>query len=728
MGTSPRPAASPLLPSPGPDPEPSALGGAFTGAPPPLIGLPDPLVLAHTTMEALLAPARLVVGRRACRRHEVDALLVWGRRRSGLWGEREASRRGLPLWRAEDAFLRSVDPGPGTPPLGILLDDRGIHYDASRPSRLEALIASGLDAAQQARSQRLAAAWREQRVSKLNGARESPPPDGAFVLVVDQVADDAAIRHGSASAASFQAMLEAALQDYPGHRILLKTHPDVVSGRRRGHFPAEVFRHPRVLACADGGHPAALLEAASAVYVVTSQMGFEALIWGRAVHCFGMPFYAGWGLTQDRLPAPEHGARAGGAQLDDLVHACLVGYARYLCPETRQLIAPEALIAHVGLQRRQRATVPPALEVFGIAGWKRQAVRRFQRSLTPGRLRFRRFHARPTQADDWQALVWGNRVGRGLRQAGRPLIHAEDGFLRSVGQGWWLRWVPPVSWVVDHSGIYYDASTASDLETFLARHHFTAAERQRAASLRQRIVAAGVTKYNLQAPLWRRPADLGGRQVRLVPGQVEVDLSIRYGVPKEASVRSNLELLQAVRAAYPDDFLIYKPHPDVMSGRQKPGPGESEAHRHCDLVLDEAPMDHLLQAVDMVHVRTSITGFEALLRGIPVETWGMPFYAGWGLSHDRLQCERRGRCLELDDLVYGALIHYPIYLSQRSGAFTTPERAVEELGLLRRQPGAFRPALPRWLELLGLDLPPQLRFRLAQIRARLRAWSPDGRC
>ncbi|WP_186698772.1 capsular polysaccharide biosynthesis protein [Cyanobium sp. NS01] len=734
MATSPQPAAFPLLPSPSPAPA----GGtsattAALGGPEPLIGLPDPLVLAHTTLEALLAPAQVVVGRRACRRLDPDALLVWGRRRSGLWGEREAVRKGLPLWRVEDAFLRSVDPGPGTPPLGILLDDRGIHYDASRPSRLEGLIASGLDPAQQQRARQLAAAWREHRVSKLNGARESPPPDGPFVLVVDQVAGDVSIRHGAASAASFLAMLEAALQDFPGHQVVLKTHPDVVSGQRRGHVPAEVFQHPRVLACADGGHPAALLEAASAVYVVTSQMGFEALIWGRPVHCFGMPFYAGWGLTHDRLPATDHPARArearaGGAQLEDLVHACLVGYARYLNPETRQLTSPEALIAHVGLQRRQRAAVPPALEVFGIAGWKRQAVRRFQRSLSPGRLRFRPFHARPTREAGWRSLVWGNRVGLGLRKAGSPLIHAEDGFLRSVGQGWWLRWVPPVSWVVDHSGIYYDASCACDLETFLAQHRFTAAQRQRAAALRQRIVAAGVTKYNLRAPLWSRPSDLGRRQVRLVPGQVEVDLSIRYGVPEQASVRSNLQLLQAVRAAYPDDFLIYKPHPDVVSGRQKPGPGEAEAHRHCDLVLAEAPMDHLLQEVDSVHVRTSITGFEALLRGIPVETWGLPFYAGWGLSRDQLQCERRGRDLELDELVYGALIHYPIYLSQASGAFTTPERVVEELGLLRRDPGTFPTPLPRWLELLGLNPPPKLHFRLAQIRARLRAWSPDGRC
>jgi capsular polysaccharide export protein len=693
-----------------------------------VLGLPDPLLLAHTTLGDLLAPARLVVGRQPCQRRRVDALLVWGRRPSGRWGEQAARRRNVPLWRVEDAFLRSVDPGPGAPPLGVLLDDRGIHYDASQPSRLEALIAAGLDAGQRQRAQALARAWRRQRVSKVNAAAESPVPDEEFVLVVDQVADDAAIRYGSACAASFSAMLRAALDDFPNHRILLKTHPDVVSGRRRGHFSPGDFQHPRVSACIDGGHPAGLLEAARAVYVVTSQMGFEALIWGRPVHCFGMPFYAGWGLTQDRLPPPGHGGRRHGADLESLIHSCLVGYARYLDPETGRITTPERLIDHVGLQRRQRSTVPSNLEVFGIAGWKRNAVRRFQQGLTPRRLRFRGFHARPSTSGDCRSLVWGKRVGRGLQRAGVPLIHAEDGFLRSVGQGWWLRWVPPISWVVDHSGIYYDASGPSDLETFLATHPFSDSERRRAGALRHRIVESRLTKYNLKAPPWRRPPQLGERPVLLVPGQVEVDLSIRYGVPAEARVRSNLQLLSAVRAAHPEAFLIYKPHPDVISGRQRPGPGEEQAHRHCDLVLPDAPMEALLEEVDGVHVRTSITGFEALLRGIPVTTWGMPFYAGWGLSQDQLQCPRRGRSLHLDDLVFAALIHYPVYLSLATGCYTTPERAVEELSQLRQGHRRFPPPEPRWLEVFGLNLPPRLRFSLAQARARLRVWFPDGHC
>ena len=90
-------------------------------------------------------------------------------------------------------------------------------------------------------------------------------------------------------------------------------------------------------------------------------------------------------------------------------------------------------------------------------------------------------------------------------------------------------------------------------------------------------------------------------------------------------------------------------------------------------------MDQLYQEVDAVHVLTSLAGFEALLRGVEVHTWGIPFFAGWGLSHDRHACPRRGRQLLLDELVYGALVAYPRYVSRYSGLFIEPEQAIKEL-------------------------------------------------
>jgi len=188
-------------------------------------------------------------------------------------------------------------------------------------------------------------------------------------------------------------------------------------------------------------------------------------------------------------------------------------------------------------------------------------------------------------------------------------------------------------------------------------------------------------------------------------------------MPPETKVRSNLDLLQAVRQLHPKAFLIYKPHPDVVAGRRRPASGERLAHLHCDLILTEAPMEQLLYAVDGVHVRTSGTGFEAMLRGIPVHTWGMPFYAGWGLTTDQVTCERRGRLLTLDELVYGTLIHYPRYLSQHSGCFITPEQALEGLAV-ERCGGFTRPGIRQFLETIGCSPSPGLLFAGALLAAR----------
>ena len=99
----------------------------------------------------------------------------------------------------------------------------------------------------------------------------------------------------------------------------------------------------------------------------------------------------------------------------------------------------------------------------------------------------------------------------------------------------------------------------------------------------------------------------------------------------------------------------------------------------ADLVLREASVQQLFAQVDAVHVLTSLAGFEALLRGIEVHVWGLPFYAGWGLTKDAHSCSRRGRKLTLDALVFGALIAYPRYVSRRSGWQITPEQAIDEL-------------------------------------------------
>ena len=132
-------------------------------------------------------------------------------------------------------------------------------------------------------------------------------------------------------------MVAAARRNHPGARLLLRTHPDTRIGKKRGVLARLTQKLPELAdleIVSEPCHPHLLLKMVDAVYTVSSQLGFEALLIGKPVHCFGMPFYAGWGLTHDSKRCERRVlARADGAiSLSQLVAAALICYPRYVDP------------------------------------------------------------------------------------------------------------------------------------------------------------------------------------------------------------------------------------------------------------------------------------------------------------------------------------------------------------------------------------------------------------
>ena len=623
----------------------------------------------------LQMPVRRTLGLRAL--PEGTAYIGWGLKRSGRRAQSMAAAHQRPCWLLEDGFLRSLG-SSASHAYSLIIDSEGIYYDARRPSALERLIARPLNTAQRQRVAALTQAWRDGRISKYNDARDI---DRArlprhYVLVVDQTAGDVAIAGGLAASASFQSMLADALADHPECEVVLKVHPEVVLGHKQGHFDlAKLKSTPRIRIIADHVHPALLLAHAKAVYTVTSQLGFEALLWDKPVHVYGMPFYAGWGLTVDALAAPS---RRHPAPLDQLIHASLIDYPRYFDPETGERCEIEVLLRWMSLQRQRRERFPSRVTAYGFSKWKQQYVREF---LSGSNVTF--VDSVKDCRPDLPVVVWGHKSTHEFQNTphAASLIRIEDGFIRSVGLG--ADFVRPLSWVIDPLGIYYDANRPSYLEDILSNTVFTEELLQQAAALRANLVNLGITKYNLSSTArWQRPA--AARHVILVPGQVETDAAIAYGT---TDVNRNSDLLQSVRNRHPDAWIIYKPHPEVVAGLRERGSTEYAAASWCNQVIDDVPYHTLLESVDEVHVMSSLAGFEALLRGVPVSTWGQPFYAGWGLTQDcNLAAQtraRRHRMLTLDELVAGTLILYPTYVSRSTRHFCSPERAVRELAQWR---------------------------------------------
>jgi len=273
--------------------------------------------------------------------------------------------------------------------------------------------------------------------------------------------------------------------------------------------------------------------------------------------------------------------------------------------------------------------------------------------------------------------VWGNIHLPKNISSQTKIIRVEDGFLRSVGLGITLN--RPISWVFDTRGMYYDASCVSDIEYILSTCTFSYQILQRAELLRTKIILSGITKYNVDINrIWHRPS---WTHIILVPGQVERDASLEFGAK---NIKTNLSLLQAVRRVNPYSYIVYKPHPDVVSGIRKGN--DASALCYANEIVTDSDIASLIEGVDEVHVMTSLTGFEALLRGKKVVCYGSPFYSGWGLTVDYLKNVRRVRKLSLDQLVAGALILYPRYINPENGAHWEPEDAIDWLLMQRSLP------------------------------------------
>ena len=313
--------------------------------------------------------------------------------------------------------------------------------------------------------------------------------------------------------------------------------------------------------------------------------------------------------------------------------------------------------------------------VFGVARWKRVTVDPLLWDGT-GPVRYARASQAAMLTAVDAAIAWKSRTPAALLGAldlrGIVPGEIEDGMIRSVGLG--ANCVPPLSVIVDRRGIYFDPSAPSDLETILAEAEMPPVLLARAAALRTRMVAEGISKYGRALPKALPPRD--ARRRVLVTGQVEDDRSILTG----GAGMTNLALLEAARKLEPDTWIVYKPHPDVEAGHRKGRIADADALRHADAIDRAAPITALIDNVDALHVITSLAGFEALLRGKEVITHGMPFYAGWGLTRDLMPLPpRRGRRRTLDELAAGTLILYPRYTDPVTRLPCGPELVIDRI-------------------------------------------------
>ncbi len=256
----------------------------------------------------------------------------------------EAMQVNKPVLILEAAFLRSINTfcEQNEAPeyrydIGCVLDYLTAYYDATRPSYLELMLNDKnliITDEQKQRARKCIDKIVQNHLTKYNCQPIFTPNIGREgakkILVVDQSFGDGSIKKGMASIFTFEQMLDAAINENPEADIIVKTHPDTNTGMKTGYYNDMDLRDKKnVYFYTDPINPISLIQYVDKVYVATTQLGFEALMCGKETHIFGMPFYAGWGYTNDRQTCSR---RTNKRTIEEIFYIFYILYSYYIDP------------------------------------------------------------------------------------------------------------------------------------------------------------------------------------------------------------------------------------------------------------------------------------------------------------------------------------------------------------------------------------------------------------
>ncbi|EGX8963972.1 capsular polysaccharide biosynthesis protein [Campylobacter jejuni] len=607
-----------------------------------------------------------------------DLFFGWGRKKSGLKAMNLAKKYKAKFILLEDGFIRSLNLGvENSPSFSMVKDDIGIYYDATAPSKLENLLNTYEFKDEEINQAKKAIELiKKYKISKYNNNLDIPDDyfqkDEKRVLIITQTANDASLEFGLAKDFKTVDMIKDAVKENPKSKIYIKIHPDVLSGKKQSDLDINSLPKECIL-ITENFNPIALLEFFDKVYTKTSGMGFEALMQECECICYGMPFYAGWGLTKDKLECKR---RMQKRSLEEVFYAAYILYSEYFNPYLNQKSNIFDTIQTLAKYKDIEKVNSNKLFMLGFTLWKRHFIKPFFNAKDNEIIFLNSIKSlvRYKLKEDDKFFIWGKKYDentlknlllvkakeQNLTNFTPKVSLVEDGFIRSISLGSDL--TRPFSLIVDDKGLYIDPNKPSKLEELLQNEIFDENMLNRAKNIIKILLENRFSKYNGLKHENLKINAKTGQKIILIPAQVEDDASMILG----GFGLSTLDLLKEVRSKNQDAYIIFKPHPDVLSGNRVGLKDETLILEFCDEIVKDCSIDSAIKIADEIHTITSTSGFDALLRAKKVFTYGMPFYAGWGLTKDKYRCERRTRKLSLEELVAGALIAYPRYINPKT--------------------------------------------------------------
>lgn len=278
-------------------------------------------------------------------------------------------------------------------------------------------------------------------------------------------------------------------------------------------------------------------------------------------------------------------------------------------------------------------------------------------------------------------LIRGNRIFERFSSRGMLLIF-EDGFFRGTSVETDSPVASPLSIILDRKALHFDGSRVSELDDLLNSRILTSPSciRPDAIKLFDRIRQIGLSKFIDRVQFSAgNVGELKENQRCIILGQVRTDQSLIWGRKNRLSF---VELAQIAISENPGSEVVFRPHPlEILD------PQEKNQLQSLGVLVSSAttPLGSELKTADKVYTFCSQAGFDALLAGKTVVTFGTPFYAGWGLTDDREEFEvgKRTRQLSLLELFCGAVLNYPLYRLLDGSTASAPEALQEQIRELR---------------------------------------------
>lgn len=614
--------------------------------------------------------------------------VVWGLDKNEVnkLAEEEAIKKNIPILRLEDGVFRSYSLTEDS--YSLYKSKSGIYYNALAPSEFEDILNSNWQIKEYEEDyyNLCVELIRKYNISKYNDGKDFDlnklkKNDNKNLLLIDQTYGDKSVEFGLGKEEDFSLMLNNALKR-EGVNVYIKIHPEVVIGKKQGYLLKEIEKlrnedKSKIILLKDNENVPSIIEYMDEIHVVTSQVGFDALLRNKKVICYGVPFYSNWGITEDYKKIER---RTKKRTIKDVFVVISLKLTEYINPFTKRRGELLDVLEYISLQKRHSKL--KEVTFFKTKLWKKTVLEKFLFCEKSNFIKEERL-----LKNNIEVATWGYKEEL---QKIKNLISIEDGFLRSSGLGSDIE--DPLSLVIDTKGIYFNPKKESDLEYMINNEVLTKHEKQIGLKLIRELTKSKVTKYNVGSELDSKNIKLENpkKKINLVVGQVEDDASIKLG---SVSVKNDFELVEKVCSLKNGEVILYKPHPDVVSGNRKITITPEET---VEKLQKKYPKNRIylekngnivdcFDLADEVHVITSTSGLEALLRNKKVNTYGLPFYGGYGLTNDMEKYPRYRRFISKEELAYYCYGIYPRYKLPKENNYTNALTIINFLAQIKNK-------------------------------------------